>query len=195
MRRNRAIALAVVGIALVPATAGCGGSSTTTTAVNPNAAEQSPPGDIPDNQAFVAYGPKGAGFTVKVPEGWSQSKTAGGTEFTDKLNSVTVESTSAPQALTPKQAQGTLVPELAKSVKGFANPKVTTVSRSGEQAVLVTYEAQGKPDPVTGKAVTDAVERYVFFKNGTQLTLVLSGPQGADNVDPWRTISDSVKWG
>jgi hypothetical protein len=24
--------------------------------------------------------------------------------------------------------------------------------------------------------------------------LTLSGPKGADNVDPWRIVSDSLKW-
>ena len=44
------------------------------------------------------------------------------------------------------------------------------------------------------KAGIDAVERYVFFNNGTQVTLTLSGAKGADNVDPWKIVSDSVKW-
>ena len=52
---------------LIPATAallvGCGGGSSSTTAVNPNAQEHSPPGDIPDNQVFVPYKPAGAGFS------------------------------------------------------------------------------------------------------------------------------------
>jgi hypothetical protein len=47
---------------------------------------------------------------------------------------------------------------------------------------------------VTGKAGRDAVQRYVFFHNGTRVTLTLSGPQAADNVDPWRIVSDSVRW-
>ena len=32
----------------------------------------SPPGDIPDNQAFVRY-PAGGDYSVKVPEGWARS--------------------------------------------------------------------------------------------------------------------------
>ena len=46
---------------------------------------------------------------------------------------------------------------------------------------------------MTGKKALLAVERYVFFRNGTQVTLTLSGAKGADNVDPWRIVSDSVK--
>jgi len=50
------------------------------------------------------------------------------------------------------------------------------------------------PDPVTGKTVTDSVERYVFTHGGRTAVLTLSGPRGADNVDPWRIVTDSLRW-
>ena len=58
----------------------------------------------------------------------------------------------------------------------------------------ITYLAKSKPDPVTGKATTDAVERYVFFHNGRRAILTLTGAKAADNVDPWRIVSSSVRW-
>ena len=42
--------------------------------------------------------------------------------------------------------------------------------------------------------IHDAVERYEFWKAGTEVVLTLSGPQGADNVDPWRIVTDSFGW-
>lgn len=60
--------------------------------------------------------------------------------------------------------------------------------------MLITYEALSAPDSVTGKTTADAVERYEFWKAGRELILTLSGPRGADNVDPWHRISDSVRW-
>ena len=54
--------------------------------------------------------------------------------------------------------------------------------------------ATSPADPVTGKTRVDAVERYVFFRAGKQVTLTLSGPNGADNVDPWRIVTDSFGW-
>src|SRR5690349_2252165 len=66
----------------------CGGGSSSSGAPNPNAAENSPPGDIPDNQVYVRYHPPGAHFSVKVPEGWARAQTRGTVTFTDKLNSV-----------------------------------------------------------------------------------------------------------
>ena len=47
---------------------------------------------------------------------------------------------------------------------------------------------------MTGKPRTDAVERYVFFHNGQDVILTLRGPKGADNVDPWRLVTDSLRW-
>jgi hypothetical protein len=47
---------------------------------------------------------------------------------------------------------------------------------------------------VTGKVYTDVVERYEFFRNGTEAIVTLSGPSGADNVDPWRTVTNSFRW-
>jgi hypothetical protein len=38
------------------------------------------------------------------------------------------------------------------------------------------------------------VERYVFFHKGKDVVLTLSGPKGADNVDPWRIVTDSLRW-
>ncbi len=47
---------------------------------------------------------------------------------------------------------------------------------------------------MTGKSVKDAYERYEFFNKGELATVTVSGPDGADNVDPWMTVSDSLKW-
>jgi hypothetical protein len=58
----------------------------------------------------------------------------------------------------------------------------------------VTYLARGAADPVTGKARLDEVERYLFVHRGHEAVVTLSGPKGADNVDPWRTITDSLRW-
>jgi hypothetical protein len=189
---------AVLAAAVVAA--GCGGNSSSSSsgssakAPNPNTPEKSPAGDIPDNQAYVAYRPPGQKFSVKVPEGWSRTSTGGATTFTDKLNNVTVETVKAGAPLTVREAKQTEVPKLAKSVNGFKGGAVSTVTRKGGQAVKISYLAKSQPNAVTGKAGQDAVERYVFFHNGNDVILTLSGPKGADNVDPWRIITDSVRW-
>jgi hypothetical protein len=183
--RSRNVVAAGAAV-LILAAAGCGGGSPSADnakAPNPNAAESSPPGDIPDNQAFVRYRPPGAGFSVEVPEGWSRIGSGGAVTFTDKLNSIRIEPGQAKRAATAAQI-----------AKGIPGAKADTVSRKAGGAVRVTYLTKGKADPVTGKSRTLAVERYVFFHNGREATLTLSGAKGADNVDPWRIVTDSLRW-
>ncbi|WP_345048281.1 hypothetical protein [Streptomyces rameus] len=204
---------AAVGLALVAAvTAGCSGSGSGSTAskssprataaqssssggAQNNAAptESNPPGDIPDNQAYVPF--SGPGFTVKVPEGWAQTQRDGGaTAFTDKLNTVRINAHSASTAPTTGSVTNTVVPQLRMQVPKFAAPKVSEVTRHAGRVVLLTYQGDSPKDPVTGKVVRDAFERYTFYRSGHEVNLTLSGPVNADNVDPWRIISDSFAW-
>ncbi len=196
--RTRTV-LAVGAATLAIGAAGCGGSSSPGSGgaakpVDPNAAEVSPPGDIPDSQAFVAYSPPGSGYSVEVPEGWARTAANGATTFTDKLNSITMKTVPAKAPLTVREARQVEVPKLSSRVAGFVRGNVTAVSRNAGQAVRITYLADSKPDSVTGKVTRDAVERYVFFHNGKDVVLTLEGPKGADNVDPWRTVTDSLRY-
>ncbi|MEH0470060.1 hypothetical protein QA943_14530 [Streptomyces sp. B21-097] len=213
---------AVVGLAFVAAVAaGCSGtgsgagSGSTTSPAAPaagsssgggggnggqnNAAptESNPPGDIPDNQAFVAYRPTGGsftGFTVKVPEGWARTGQGSTTVFTDKLNTVKITAVSAAGAPTTSSVTHTVVPQLRSQITKFAAPKVSEVTRHSGRVVLLTYQGDSAKDPVTGKVVRDAFERYAFYRAGHEVDLTLSGPVNADNVDPWRIVSDSFAW-
>ena len=162
--------------------------------VDPNGPEVNPAGDIPDNQVFVVYTPPSGGFSVKVPEGWARTEAGGAVTFTDKLNRVRMETVAAASAPTVQSAQQQEVPAIQASVKRYEAGKVTTVTRKAGGAVLITYRADAAPDPVTGKVVHDDVERYEFWKAGKTVILTLSGPQGADNVDPWRIVTDSLTW-
>jgi hypothetical protein len=83
---------------------------------------------------------------------------------------------------------------IRSTATGFAPGDVTSVQRPAGSAVLLTYQADSAPNEVTGKVVTDAVERYEFFSGGSEVVLTLSGPVGSDNVDPWRTVTDSFRW-
>ncbi|MFF0001071.1 hypothetical protein [Streptomyces avermitilis] len=209
---------AVVGLALVAAvTAGCSGSgshpgsgsrtssppASSARAGNgqnrpaPAPTESNPPGDIPDNQAYVAFRPTGGsftGFTVKVPEGWARTEQGSTTVFTDKLNTVRITAVSASTAPTVGSVTKTVVPQLRSQVPKFAAPKVSEVTRHSGRVVLLTHQGDSAKDPVTGKVVRDAFERYAFYKSGHEVDLTLSGPVNADNVDPWRIVSDSFTW-
>ena len=187
-RRVRPAAVAATGLAVLAlgltacgsssssgSGSGAGASSGTAAAqapAKPAAPEASPQGDIPDNQAYVRYAPPGLGFSVKVPEGWSRTSAGGATTFTDKLNSIRME--QGPAAQHAGQA--------------------STVQRTAGRAQRLTYITRSAPNAVTGKTQTDAVERYVFTHNGRTAVLTLTGPKGADNVDPWKIVTDSLRW-
>lgn len=214
MTRTRRTCLAALSAVLLGAVAACGASSTTSSppivsttstpaASGPGAAtpkppvrvtESNPPGDIPDNQAYVAYRPTGATVSVKVPEGWARSVTGSTTAFSDKLNRIEIVTSQAATAPSTSDVASQDVARLKSSAPSFLLGKVSSVSRPAGNAVLLTYQIDSAPDPVTGKVVRDAVQRYSFYRNGTRLDLSLIGPVNADNVDPWRIVSSSVAW-
>ena len=156
--------------------------------------DASPAGDIPDTQAFVAFGPPDRSFSVKVPEGWAQGLDAGATVFTDKYNGIRIESLAAPTA--PSEASVTTgdLAALRNSVPGFTGDKVSTVQVAAGPVLLVTYRGTSAPDSVTHKQVPLEFQRYAYWKNGREVVVTLSSPVGADNVDPWRTVTDSFAW-
>jgi hypothetical protein len=204
MRTSRLGAGAAAGtVALVAVLSACGGptaapshtnGATTATAPDPNATESNPPGDIPDDQVFVRYSPPGASFSVKVPEGWARSAKGGAVTFTDKLNSISMRSVPATLAPTVDSARREELPRFSAGIPKFSLGDITTVRRVPGTAVLVTYQADSAPDPVTDKVVRDSVERYEFWHAGQEVVLTLSGPKGADNVDPWQIVTDSLTW-
>ncbi|MET7618031.1 hypothetical protein [Streptomyces sp. NPDC005408] len=200
---RRTLVLTIAALALTTGVvAGCSssssasgsGSTTSSAGAKPAPAESNPAGDIPDNQAYVTYQPAQGGFTVKVPEGWARTTTGNAVTFTDKLNRIEIASSNAPTAPTPQSVNSKVVPVLQRQVPAFSMGKVTVVSRQAGRGVLVTYQGNSAPDPVTGKVVHDAFERYSFQHNGRQVDLTLSGPVGADNVDPWHIVTDSLRW-
>ncbi|MFN2490842.1 MAG: hypothetical protein ABR529_14140 [Actinomycetota bacterium] len=182
-----------ISIAMVAVVAGaCGGSSAGP--ANPNTVEHNPPGDIPDDQVFVTYTAPSKTFSVRVPEGWAQSSQQEATTFTDKLNSITIESHQSTHAPTLKSATTEDLPRLKTQVPNFAPGDVTLLHRPAGDAVLITYEGDSARDSVTGKVIRDAIQRFEFFHNGNEVVLTLSDPKGADNVDPWNIVTGSLKW-
>ncbi|MFE5011929.1 hypothetical protein ACFRJ3_46395 [Streptomyces sp. NPDC056696] len=207
-RSTAAAGLALVAAVIVAGCSGGGshaGAASTGSSVssgggggqpNPAPTESNPPGDIPDNQVYVPFRPASgfSGFTVKVPEGWARTEKGPTTVFTDKLNTVRVTTASAPAAPTTGSVTNTVVPQLRSQVPKFAHPKVSEVKRHAGLVVRLTYQGDSAKDPVTGKVVRDAFERYAFFRQDHEVDVTLSGPAGADNVDPWRIVSDSFMW-
>ena len=202
---RRPVTLAAVGLCAVACSGGSGGTPAAppastapagagaTASTTPAATETPPPGDIPDTTVYVAYRPASGQYRVKVPEGWARTVSPAGVSFTDKLNTITIRTVraAAPEAAS---ARSTEVPQIQGSAHGFSLTGISTVSRPAGTVVLIRYSADSQPDPVTGKVFRDAVERYEFYRNGTEAVVILAGPAGADNVDPWRTVTDSFRW-
>src|SRR6478735_279890 len=133
--RNPTRTLAVVAAVLAPAAvlAGCGisgtapsGSATlsSSTAAAPTP-ESNPAGDIPDNQAFVPFTPPTGLFTVSVPEGWGRSTDGAATIFTDKLNTVRIETRPLATAPNTESVSVDELPAIAASttsIRGGPSP-------------------------------------------------------------------------
>ncbi|MCU1657060.1 MAG: hypothetical protein JWO57_1716 [Pseudonocardiales bacterium] len=175
-------------------TASNSGTSTGSGAPSPHATESNVAGDIPDTQAFVPYPAANNTFTVQVPEGWARTTSGAAVVFTDKYNSIRIETVARPSAPTVAFAQSTELPGISAGATGFSAGQVKSVQRNAGPAILITYRADSAPNAVTGKVAVEAVERYEFWKNGTEVTLTLAAPVGSDNVDPWRKVTDSFSW-
>ena len=194
-QRNVIAALAVLAsIAfLAPQSSSAAAKKPSANSVDPNAPEIVSPGDIPDDIAFIPYAPAKSGHTVSIPEGWSRRDLATGAIFTDKYNIVQVERLTAQTAPTTASVGAALKVRFA-STPSFRLGKVGTTKRSAGRVVVANYSVASAPNDVTGKSITVSVERYEFHRQGISVVLTLSGAKGADNVDPWRTITNSFAW-
>lgn len=221
--RSRTIATIVVGVAVLITSSACGTGNASTSTANPAsrsssgpthptrgrtrhqkavrppsspsspaATEFNPPGDIPDNTVFVPFAL--SGVQIRVPEGWARRTVNGVTAFTDHYNSVAVHVSSARKAPTVASAKRNEVPQLKSAVAKFRLQQVRTTTRAGQRVVEVDYLLDSAPDQVTGKVIRDIAYRFEFFHDGREAVLTLTGPQNADNVDPWRLVSNSLGW-
>jgi hypothetical protein len=180
---------------------GCGGSSdkkssSSSSDSSPAAlsadAKSAATGDIPDNQNFLVYRDKRAGFSIKYPEGWSQTKSAGGIDFKDKNNLVRVAvHKGAPPTAASVNAELKKLKAASPSLKAQA-PK--RIALKVGPAIKVTYTTTSAPNPVTGKRVVLMVDRYELAKKGRVAVIDLGTPTGVDNVDAYRLMSESFTW-
>jgi hypothetical protein len=155
--------------------------------------EKNPPGDIPDNLAFIAYANTAGRYRFTHPEGWAERTRASTVTFTDKLNGVQVTTgtaTTVPTVATAKQRD---VPLLARTQAAFDLRSVSAVSEPAGTGVRIVYRRNSAPDLVTGRQYRDEVERYELVSGGREVIMELFGPVGADNVDAYRTMISSLR--
>lgn len=157
------------------------------------APEKNPPGDIPDDQVFVTYDSQ-SGFSLKVPEGWSRTASDHGVRFFDKYDEIVASYATVSTAPTVASARNAEVPELEKAGHAVKVTAVKAVKLAAGPAIRIDYLANSAPNSVTNKRIRLEHERFILFKSGKTVTLDLAAPAGADNVDQWRLISNSLQW-
>jgi hypothetical protein len=158
------------------------------------AAEVNPPGDIPDNQAFVTYTAKDGGYSIAMPEGWARQEAGPNVTFVDKLHQFSVEVRCAETASTVESAKTVEATDLAQQVPAFELVDVTAVDLPAGPGILVRYRTNSAPDEVTGKQIRLDVDRYELFKDGREVVISLAVPAGSDNVDVSNQVSRSFRW-
>lgn len=169
-------------------------SAASAPAPTPAETESNSPGDIPDNQVLCAVHGAGRRGVGQGTRGTGPLHHGHSDAVHDKVTRIKIGPSAAGSAPTVASLTRGDVPKLKSSVSNFNLGKVTIERRAGRMVVLVRYQGDSPQDPVTGKVVRDAFERYVYYHNGQRLDLTLSGPTNADNVDPWRIVSESVRW-
>jgi hypothetical protein len=161
------------------------------TAVAP---EVSPPGDIPDTQAFVKYTNSAGGYQVEVPEGWARTESGADVTFVSKFDGVSVAITPASTAPTAASARTNEAKQIQSQGHAVTITSVSEASLPAGKAIVIKHGSNSDPNPVTNKRVRLENIAYIFYKNGKEATLTVWAPQGADNVDQWNRISRSFRW-
>jgi hypothetical protein len=149
-------------------------------------------GDIPDNQVFLIFHDKVAGFSMKYPEGWAQQGNAARVMLRDKNNVVRV--VVAPGPAPTVQSVKTQIAQLKSANPALQAGQPQKVTISGAPAVKVTYTTKSAPNSVTGRSVVLIVDRYYLSHAGKVAVIDLGTPQGVDNVDAYRMMVQSFTW-
>ncbi len=163
------------------------------TNVAPIPVEKNPPGDIPDNQVFVAWRSP-LGFSMQVPEGWARRDLADGSQFNDKYNAISVTISPSATALSVASVRANEVAALQRLPKAVEVVDVKAVTLPAGPAVVVRFRANSEPNPVTNKAIRLDNEAVYLWRAGRLATITLSAPAGADNADQWRLVARSFAW-
>jgi hypothetical protein len=158
------------------------------------APEVSPPGDIPDNQAFVTYTSADGGYNIAMPEGWARQESGPNVNFVDKLHRFAVDVTCVDSAPTAETAKSVDAAQLAQQIPAFELVEIKPVDLPAGPAILIRYRMNSAPDEVTGKQIRLDVDRYEIFKDGRLAAISLAVPAGSDNVDVSNQISRSFQW-
>src|SRR5207237_1179867 len=91
--------------------------------------DTNPPGDIPDSQAFVPFTSPSGRYSLRIPEGWARSTNADTVSFTDRFNTITIQTAPSPNPPTVQTASSADVAALQSTTACFQLRQVSTVTR------------------------------------------------------------------
>lgn len=146
-------------------------------------------GDIPDNQVFLVFTNRTAGYSMKYPEGWAQQGSADQVTFRDKNNIVRIV---VGRGAAPTQAAVRADVRQLGRARVESQPRAMTIA--GRPAFKAVYSTESAPNAVTGKRVKLVVDRYYLWKRGRRAVVDLGTPVGVDNVDAYRMMIESFRW-
>lgn len=192
--RASAATSACTAVNATPAALGTPAPAATIAPAPTTGPEVSAPGDIPDTQAFVTYQSQAGGYSIVMPEGWARTENGPNVDFADPSHEFSVAIDCAAAAPTVESVKASEVPALAQTVEGFSFVSASTLQLPAGPAVEIQYQANSKPDQVTGKQHRLDVDRYEIFKDGRLAVITLAAPAGSDNVDVAHQISTSFQW-
>jgi hypothetical protein len=156
--------------------------------------EISPIGDIPDTQAFVKYTSTQGGYSLEVPEGWARTVHEPDVSFIDKFNGVNLAVVKADKIPTTTTIKDNQAADLVKNGRAVKILGINEVTLPIGKVILVKFESNSEPNSVTNKQVRQDNENYYYYKDGKMAVLTLWAPLGADNVDQWKKMSESMSW-
>ncbi|SRR5258708_424750 len=175
-------------------TATAGGEVPVSSKESAVAPEINPPGDIPDSQAFVKYTSAAPAYSFEVPEGWARTGNGSSASFVSKLDGVKIDIMPASAAPTAATATSNAAKQIQAQGHAVTITGVTDVTLPAGKAVLIKYDSNSDPNPVTQKQVRLDNQAYLIFSNGQLATLTFWAPKGADNIDQWNRMSRSFRW-
>ena len=183
MSKSRHLAAWSLSVAAALAAGGCGGSgkeSSSKTAIR---------GGVSDNQVFLVFHNRSAGYSIKYPGSWTRLGSGGNVRFKEKDNVIHIVVVPGTE-ITAKSAAAELAALEASSasLKVLSAPRQVTIE--GKRYVKSTY----KTESATDKRVALVVDRYQFAARGRKATVDLGTPKGVDNVDAYRLMIESFRW-
>ena len=127
-----------------PAPAEAGGGEAGGKEAVPSEAESLATGDIPDNQVFLLFTDKPAGYAVRYPEGWARTGNGNDVTFREKGNVIHIAVHKGPMPSEVTATKG--VEELHRSDPTVKPKAPEPIELNGQPAVKIEYSRQSSPD-------------------------------------------------